>query len=50
MRRPHHPNDEAARRRRARSLAIAWTLAAIVILFFVMTLVRLGGSVANRPL
>jgi hypothetical protein len=33
-----------------RSLAIAWALAGLVILFFIVTIVRLGGNVAVRPL
>ena len=33
-----------------RSLAIAWILAALAVLFFIVTIVRLGGNVANRPL
>jgi hypothetical protein len=42
--------DEWARRRRTRSIAIALALAALVVLFYVATLVRLGGNVLNRPL
>jgi len=41
---------ERQRRQRMRSVAIAWILAALVVLFFVVTIVRLGGNVANRPL
>jgi hypothetical protein len=33
-----------------RSAAIAWILAALVVLFFVVTIVRLGGHVADRPI
>ena len=33
-----------------RSVAIAWILAALAVLFFLGTIVRLGGNVANRPL
>jgi hypothetical protein len=36
---------ERKRRQRMRSLAIAWILAALAVLF-----VRLGGNVADRPL
>ena len=36
------------RRQRTRSVAIAWILAALVVLFFVVTIVRLGGHVADR--
>jgi hypothetical protein len=41
---------ERQRRQRKRSLAIAWILAALVVLFFIVTIVRLGGNVAVRPL
>ncbi|MEG6508743.1 hypothetical protein V6C03_07150 [Methyloligella sp. 2.7D] len=41
-------SDEFKRRRRRRSVAIAWALAALVVLFFIVTLVRLGGNVADR--
>jgi predicted nucleic acid-binding Zn ribbon protein len=42
--------QERKRRQRMRSLAIAWILAALVILFFIVTIVRLGGNVVERPL
>jgi hypothetical protein len=42
--------QERNRRQRMRSLAIAWILAALVVLFFIVTIVRLGGNVADRPL
>ena len=42
--------QEWERRRRLRSIAIALALAALVVLFYVATLVRLGGNVLNRPL
>ena len=32
------------------SIAIALALAALVVLFYVATIVRLGGNVMNRPL
>ncbi|MQT13901.1 hypothetical protein [Segnochrobactrum spirostomi] len=38
------------RRRRARSLAIALVLGGLVILFYVVTIVKLGGNVLNRPM
>lgn len=38
------------KRRRIRSLALAWGLAALALLFFIVTIVRLGENVANRPL
>lgn len=40
---------EAQRARRQRSVAIALTLGALVILFYVVTLVK-GPGVLNRPL
>ena len=42
--------QEWERRRRSRSIAIALALGALVILFYLATLVRLGGNVFNRPL
>lgn len=41
---------EAERRRRARSIAIAIGLGALVILFFVLTIARLGANVAGRAI
>jgi len=41
---------ERKRRQRKRSIAIAWILAALVVLFFVVTIVRLGGTVAMRQI
>ncbi|MFP4538823.1 MAG: hypothetical protein ACLFPA_11045 [Dichotomicrobium sp.] len=38
------------KRQRIRSLALAWGLAALALLFFIVTIVRLGENVANRPL
>jgi hypothetical protein len=43
-------DKERKRRQRMRSLAIAWILAGLVLLFFVVTIVRLGGNVALRPI
>ncbi|WP_193427412.1 hypothetical protein [Methyloceanibacter superfactus] len=41
---------ERKRRQRRRSLAIAGILFALVVLFFIVTIVRLGGNVAVRAL
>jgi hypothetical protein len=38
------------RARRARSIAIAIALGAFVVVIFLVTLVRLGGNVATRPM
>jgi len=46
----HDAEQERKRRQRMRSLAIAWILAALVGLFFIVTIVRLGGHVADRPM
>ena len=44
------PTVEQRRRQRARSWAIALTLAALVVLFYVVTIVKLGSNVLDRPL
>jgi hypothetical protein len=41
--------DEQKRARRARSIAIALALGALVVLFYIATLVK-GPAVLNRPL
>jgi hypothetical protein len=41
---------ERLRRQRLRSIAIALALGGLVALFYVATLVRLGGNVFNRPI
>ena len=43
---PFGPEDMARRRKRA--IATALILAALAVLFFITTIVRLGGSVAMR--
>jgi hypothetical protein len=42
--------NEQKRRRNARSAAIALSLGALVLLFYVVTIVKLGPGVLNRPL
>ena len=42
--------EEQRRRRRSRNIAIAVALVGLVVLFYVMTIFHMGGSVANRPL
>ena len=42
-------SEEQLKPRRQRNLALAWMLGALVTLFFVVTVVKLGGNVANRP-
>jgi len=41
--------EEQQRRRRMRSLAIAWVLGALVVLFFAVTMVRLGINPTEAP-
>ncbi|HYH69723.1 MAG TPA: hypothetical protein VEX16_00275 [Methyloceanibacter sp.] len=43
-------DKERQRRQRTRSKAIGWLLFALVVLFFLVTMVRLGGNVVDRPL
>lgn len=42
--------EEQIKRRRQRNLAIAWALAGMVALFFIVTLVKLGANIASRPI
>jgi hypothetical protein len=53
----HDARDDAAtkaasreRQRRARSIAIALAPAALVVLFYLVTIVKLGPGVMERPL
>lgn len=47
---PGRESPEAAKARSRRNIAIALSLVAFVILVFLVTVTRMGGSVANRPL
>ncbi|MEL7525729.1 MAG: hypothetical protein AAFN16_08175 [Pseudomonadota bacterium] len=42
--------DEQQKKRRSRSIAIALALLALVVLFYVVTIVKLGPSVMDRAL
>ncbi|MBN9669118.1 hypothetical protein [Roseibium aggregatum] len=42
--------EEQKKRRRSRSVAIALALAALVALFYIVTIVKLGPGVLDRPL
>lgn len=42
--------EEQKRRRRARSVALGLALGALVLLIYVVTVVKLGPGVLNRPL
>ena len=41
---------ERRRRQKTRSIAIALALVGLVVLFYLATIVHLGGNVANRPM
>ncbi|CTQ52662.1 hypothetical protein LP7551_01182 [Roseibium album] len=42
--------DEQKKKRRSRSIAIAAVLAALVAIFYVVTIVKLGPGILNKPL
>jgi hypothetical protein len=42
--------EEQKRRRRARSIALALSLGVLVLLLYLVTIVKLGPGVLNRPL
>ena len=42
--------DEQRRRQRSRSIAIGVVLACLVLLFYLVTIVKLGPGAINRPL
>lgn len=44
------PSAEQKRRQRTRSIAIAFALGALVLLFYIVTVVKLGPGVLSRPL
>ncbi|WP_020181231.1 hypothetical protein [Methylopila sp. M107] len=43
-------SEEQRKRLRARNIAVALVLAALVVLFWVVTVFKMGGDVANRQL
>ncbi len=47
---PPSLSPEEQQRRRRRSLAIALALGALVVLFYVVTIAKLGPQVLQRPL
>ncbi|MGB5950064.1 MAG: hypothetical protein WBG82_12145 [Parvibaculum sp.] len=46
---PRQWSEEQLKRRRQRSVALALVLGALVTLFFIVTIAKLGGNVAKRP-
>ncbi len=47
---PKQEGEDFAKARRGRNIALAVALLLFVVLVFIVTVVRLGGDVANRPL
>lgn len=47
---PLRLTPEEQKRRRTRSLALALTLGALVLLFYIVTIAKLGPGVLQRPL
>ena len=47
---PVRLTEEERKRRRTRSIALALTLGALVILFYAVTVVRIGPAILDRPL
>ncbi|NIX76701.1 hypothetical protein [Microvirga terricola] len=45
-----HLTPEEQKRRRRRSVALGLALGALVLLFYVVTIAKLGPGVLNRPL
>jgi len=46
---PSRESAEFAKARRGRTIALALGLVVFVVIVFVVTVVRMGGSVADRP-
>jgi hypothetical protein len=44
------PDDEAKRRRRRNSIALGLVLGALVIIFYALTIVKMGPAVFDRTL
>lgn len=44
------PSEAALRRRRTRSIAIAVALGCMALLFYAVTIAKLGPGVLNRPM
>ncbi|MBB4040148.1 hypothetical protein GGR34_001799 [Microvirga flocculans] len=47
---PQSLTPEEQKRRRKRSLALALTLGALVLIFYVVTIAKLGPGVLKRPM
>lgn len=47
---PQTLSEKQVKARRSRSIAIAIALAALVVIFYVATLVKFGPDILNRPM
>ncbi len=47
---PNRSEDDIRARRRKRSIALGLALGAIVVIFYVLTIVKVGPGVLDRPL
>ena len=47
---PARPTPDDLRRRRSRSIAIAVALGVLVVLFYALTIVKLGPQILQRPM
>ena len=47
---PHNADAELAARRRKRSIALGVVLGALVVIFYVLTIVKMGPALFDRPL
>lgn len=43
------PISEEHKKKRGRNIALALVLGAMVVLFFTVTVVRIGGNIVDRP-
>jgi hypothetical protein len=50
MAEPMSPDEELARRRRRNSMALGLVLLALVVIFYVLTIVKMGPALFDRPL
>lgn len=47
---PGSPEEEAIKRRRRRSIALGLVLGGLVLIFYVLTIVKMGPGILNREL
>lgn len=47
---PTHRSDEERKRRRRRSIALGLALGALVLIFYALTIAKMGPAILDRPL